>query len=446
MRIILRISKKICTFAPEIEKHNVIMLLLLIFLVLTLPIRWIIKKETNYERAIKLRKACNILLYIFVGVAIISAIISLLLKINFEDKSEMFGGLFFLFFFMPLYYYWVKSLLNIVDFYDESIISDLRYYILYLRSFKDDHKRDKEERKCMEMLYCLFCPYTVGIPSEFSPSEGAPRIYIGDKWKEQVSDLMHRAPIVFFRINETENFLWEVEQCLDNNFLEKSLFWIKSIPQYQQFALFMKEKGVTLPPIDTKQLNSILYFNNNNEAVILPVKSAMQRYAFFKQYTLDKAELLKPYYSYFYGNNKKLNLFFSRNYDAKLMPEVKQWSTAALLFPGYYILFHSFPYRYWSYIALLLFDVLTILSIAFGLTYALSHAMYWLILLCILLPVARLAFSYFMGRNARTMVWLSEKWTSLQEYQQSTKKADLATYILGTILSISIITMIFFIL
>ncbi len=423
------------------------MLLLLFYLLLTLPFRLVIKKTRDYNRAIKLRKLCHILLYFFVGIAIFTTIMNLLLKVNFANKYELLGGVILMFFFMPLYYYWAKSLLNVVDFYDEGIISNLQYYILYLRSFKDDQRRDKVERKCMETLYGLFCPFAVGIPSEFSPSEGAPRIYIGDKWKEQVHDLMNNAPIVFFRINDTENFLWEVEQCLDSNLLEKSLFWITDVSYYQHFASFLKEKGIVLPSIEKNQLNSILYFKKNNEVIICPVKSTKERNDFIEQFKSDKAALLKPYNSYFYGYNSKGKLFLSRKYDSMLLPEVRRWSAAALLFPEYYIVFHSFPYKYWSYLALLLFDAFTIFSIMIGANAFLSHTLSWLTLfipLGILLVSIRMAFAYFMGRNARTMVWLSEKWTSIHEYQESTKIAGITTYILGVIFAITIFTMIVF--
>lgn len=425
------------------------MLLLLLYLLLTLPFRGVIRMTRNYNRAIRLRKLCRVLLFFFVIIGIITVALDLLLRASSTNKYELFGGVVLLFFLMPLYYYYIKSLLNVVVFYDESIISELHYYILYLRSFKDDQRRDRVERKCMEVLYNLFCPFAVGVPSEFSPSEGAPRIYIGDKWKEQVGYLMHHAPLVFFRINDTENFLWEVEQCLNNNCLDKSLFWITNASYYQQFAAFMKEKGVELPSLEKDQINSILYFGKNNEAIICPVKSSKERKDFYKQYKLDKADLLSPYSSYFYGYNEKLKLFVSRQYDLNLLPEARKWSIAAILFPEYYIITHSFPYKYWSYIALLLVDALTIFTAFYGAIISLSQTMLWLILfipLFALLASIRIAISYFMGRNARTMVWLSEKWISSHEYQQSAKRADILTYILGISFIISVLAMIFFML
>ena len=137
------------------------MILLLFYLILTLPFRWAIKKTLDYDKAIRLRKLCHVLLYFFVGIAIVTMILNLLSKVSFENKNELVVDFLFLFFFMPVYYYWVKSLLNVVDYYDESIISELRFYVLYLRSFKDDQRRDKVEWKCMETIYNLFCPFAV---------------------------------------------------------------------------------------------------------------------------------------------------------------------------------------------------------------------------------------------------------------------------------------------
>ena len=153
---------------------------------------------------------------------------------------------------------------------------------------------------------------------------------------------MQKAPIVLFRINNTENFLWEVEQCLDKKLLDKSLFWITDASYYQNFASFMKGKGVELPSLEKIQLNSILYFNNSNDVIICRVRSLNERKYFLKQYKSDKADLLNPYSSYFYGYTEKLKLFLSKKYDSKLLPEVRRWSVAAMLFPEYYIVFHPF--------------------------------------------------------------------------------------------------------
>lgn len=422
-----------------------LMLLLLIYLLLTWPFRLVIKRTNDYNRAISLRKFCHVLLYVFVIIGVISVAIQLLLRGTNSSFYEFIGKGLVVLFFLPIYYLWAKSLLNYVDFYDETIIDRLQYFILYLRSFKDDKRRDAHEMRCMETMYNLFCPYAVGVPSEFSPSEGAPRIYIGEKWQEQVSRLFQKAPIVLFRISDTSNFLWEVEHCVDNNMLQKSLFWIGDKDYYCNFAALMQNKGYNLPPIENDHLNSILYFQNE-EIKILPINTKKQRDQFVETYKSDKTNLLEPYTSYLFGRDKKLKLFISNKYSPELIPEVKSWSFLAFFFPAFYSIFHSFSYRTLIYLGILMLDIITGMS-TLGAIALYKNGVWGSMMLCacasVLTIVFRLLLSYYMGRNAKSMVWLSEKWSSVEEYNYAQKRADRLTYFMvGVCLLVSALILI----
>ncbi len=403
---------------------------------MTLPFRLVIKRTKDYNWAISLRKFCKALLYVFVVVGVISVALELLLRGDDSSYLAFIGYGLGVLCFLPIYFLWAKSLLNYVDFYDEKIVDSLQYFILYLRSFKDDKRRDTKEMKCMETMYKLFCPFAVGVPSEFSPSDGAPRIYIGERWQEQVSNLFQKAPIVLFRISDTPNFLWEVEHCVDNNMLQKSLFWIANEDYSRNFVQLMMKKGYNLPQIEHQHLNSMLYFLDE-EIKILPIKTESQRNRFIEVYKLDKAALLEPYATYLYGRDKKLKLFISNHYHSELIPEVKSWSLSAFLFPAFYAIFHSFPYGILSYIAILILDAILVMS-TLGMM-GVFHKEYTVlsilsVLLATLTGGIRLSLSYFMGRNAKTMVWLSEKWYSIDEYNSAQKLSNWPTYIWGVVL------------
>ena len=83
-----------------------------------------------------------------------------------------------------------------LNFYNSSHIENLRYFVLYLRSFKDDKKKTGREAKLLRALYTFFCPFAVGKPNELKSSDiSAIRLYIGDGWKNDVLEMMKNTQI-----------------------------------------------------------------------------------------------------------------------------------------------------------------------------------------------------------------------------------------------------------
>jgi hypothetical protein len=110
-----------------------------------------------------------------------------------------------------------------LKFYSASHIKNLDYFVLFLRSFKDDKKKSNLEYRLMRALYSFFCPFAVGRPKDIQTSSlSAIRLYVGDDWKENVAEMMEKTPILLLRISDTDNFFWEFEQCIAKDYIEKA--------------------------------------------------------------------------------------------------------------------------------------------------------------------------------------------------------------------------------
>jgi len=106
---------------------------------------------------------------------------------------------------------------------------DQRPPVLYLRSFQDDDITSRplresalpfsftEEEYLVEVLNDFGPCIAIGQPGEKLPDLGAARLYVADdQWREQVRELLLSSKLVVLRAGKTKNFLWEVEQSIQN--------------------------------------------------------------------------------------------------------------------------------------------------------------------------------------------------------------------------------------
>ena len=249
------------------------------YLVLSLPFRLIIYYTSNYKLAIRCRKVSHWILMLctlfcaFQLVNIFSFMVNYksFFSGEFDSYRQMFLPMsFMLMFIIPLYYI-LSSLLGKLDFFSTEQVPYLRYFILYLRSFKEDNRRNQCERRLMAALRKIYQPYAIGQPNEFMPPRGAKRIYAGDDWQEAVLKMQREAPIILQRVNISEGYLWEFDQCVEHGYLEKVIFWVTDFKQYQTFRKYAKDEyDLDFPELhqlqDEEQVERLLGFSTDAAA------------------------------------------------------------------------------------------------------------------------------------------------------------------------------------
>lgn len=281
----------------------------LVFLIITLPFRIAIDRTNKYTTAITLRHIIDVCLYVFI---ILSCLFFSFRDIGalagFSGWMEILGLVFIILFIVP-YFYFIRWFFGYSFLYPSSHIKNLDYFILYLRSFKDDKKMLRKEYKLMKYLDQLFCTFEIGRPNEFYPSTGACRIYVGETWKESVTSLMSKAPIILMRVNTTDNYLWEFEQCYLNKYLPKTILWITDLDEYKRFSNHILQRyGISLPTVDL--INTVIYPTEIGFKVQNLNKKESYK-SFVKQYLADKKDLGDSWANYFYAKHNKAKLFFS---------------------------------------------------------------------------------------------------------------------------------------
>lgn len=384
-------------------------MIIIYYILLVAPIWIVFRFTTNYSVLIGCR---NFLKYSF-AVLCILCLASFVINNIFFDTSALAeneiarkkgGGIFYLLVIPLLWNIWMA--LWGLKFYGSTHIENLEYFVLYLRSFKDDKKKKNKEHRLMRTLYLsFFCPFAIGRPDEIR-SSGAIKLYVDDEWQENVLDMMERAPIILLRVSDTDNFFWEFEQCTVNEYIDKSLFWVSNIESYSKFRVkAAKQYNIEFPPVNNITDNCIIYKEENSFSVIRLTTRAS--YKEFVQAYNKSRNLVSNYYDYFCGRSVGLiKQFFLWKRDPYMMSGIQEWCWASFLFPELYIIFQRFPNRGWMYI----------LSLAFIFAICMVKTIFLLLFIPMLL--FRFLFMVYMGRNGKKMVWFSEKWESLEYFEE----------------------------
>ena len=377
-------------------------MIIIYLLIFVLPVWLVFRVTNNYSVLIGCR---NFLKYSFLILCVMSLASMILEKMTFDTtglstkeivrkKGEVFGIIAF----APLIWNIWMAIWGL-KFYNVSHIENLDYFILYLRSFKDDKKKTNLEYKLMRALYSFFCPFAVGRPKDIqSCSLSAIRLYVGDDWKNNVAEMMEKTPILLLRVSDTKNFFWEFEQCVINKHIEKSIFWVSDKNSYKVFyEKAMKGFDLTFPKIEDITDNCLIYKEGKSYSVFS--LNSKKSYAEFVQKYNELHHITSTHSDYFSGRDDGIvKQFFKWKRDSNMMEGVQKWCWTAFFFPSSYIIIQRFPNR--------------------GVLYLLS------LVTLILFPL-RIPLMIFMGRNAKKMVWLSEKWESVDYFEDIHQKNDL---------------------
>jgi hypothetical protein len=98
----------------------------------------------------------------------------------------------------------------------ESIITDAKPHLVYLRAFRSDAKMEptSEEEGLADLLRSFGELVAIGRPGERLPTPGAARIYTPDEeWKDVVKRQLRATRLVVIRAAAGENVLWELTQA-----------------------------------------------------------------------------------------------------------------------------------------------------------------------------------------------------------------------------------------
>jgi len=308
----------------------------------------------------------------------------------------------------------VHRFLGRQTFYSEDHERYLKYFILFLRSFKDDEIWRKSEKKLMRALKKLYQTYAIGRPDELMPPRGAKRIYVGERWKGLVITLQRRAPIILQRINMTDNFLWEFDQCVQHSYLNKVIFWVTNFDDYDAFQAMVAEKyGMWFPRIFEERKTEILFWmRGKNNFRIYPLRDKEDYKLLPPKYEGDHPELLKMHDLYLYGRDMSFwKILTMRKPDPRFPEGLQHWDWVGCLFPHFYVICHSTKHKWWLYLVIVLMLLFLIDLSPLGLLY--------------LLPMA------VFGQNGRTLCWLSHRWESSDWFEENYRRDNKLAMVLG---------------
>ncbi len=395
----------------------------LTFFILSLPLRLLIVYSNNYKVAIFCRKLADwLLLFILAVVVLQSLSASIQASLYLLSDENVFIGMMerviAALMTLPPFYLIVKHMVNKVEFYEAKHQKYLEYFILYLRSFKDD-KKTKSEKKLMKALKRLYYPFAIGRPNEFMPQQGAKRIYVGEDWRQVVIELQKKAPLILQRVNTSENFLWEFDQCVQGGHLPKVLFWVADYLEYAQFRELIASKyGLVFPELDARmKCEQVFYYLPDGSFRIYALKDDQAYHDLAKSYLKDHPMHKEQYKDYLYGRSwwKQLGLAFRTTYDKHIMPGVNRWSWIGFLCADFYLICQPIKWRILWYGILM---TMPLLCIHANVSWWYMSIMYGLL-------------SLVMGKNGRTLVWVSQKWESVALFNKSVHSRNILVVILG---------------
>lgn len=419
-----------------------------IYLLVLFVLSLIARITTNYKLLFGLRTCIK---YTFVAICaneIIQAIFSIALVIPFLDetphKYRVCGQLLgYVLLSVPIYYIW-DWLWGSNYYYGERHISFLRYFVLYLRSFNDDKRNKTKEFQLLYILENIFCPFCIGRPREIRPINGAVKIYLNANWKERAIELMKKAPIILLRMGNTENFTWEMEQCVSNNYFNKVLVWFTKTDINSDVWNSMQQKLDATLPLASSYKNCIAYMDGD-KFVIYPIDNNRQMRSFLVSYLKFRRDLWDSYRDYFYGRLWGNVNTLKWKYDNNILAGVQSWSWIAFFLPAFFCLFHRIRRRCLWYIAILLMDCLTVMAlIAVFAPGSMIFEGYYASCAIAVYVVIRFLVSLYWGRMGRTKIWYSEKWESLEYYENRYRKNNVyvicyAIFVFATFLFIWLI-------
>ena len=319
------------------------------------------------------------------------------------------------------YFHIMSWMVGRKPFYTKNHLQYLEYFTLYLRSFKDERKEKSLKQRMTKALSDWFPVYAIGKPDEFMPPTGAKRIYVDDDWQEIVLEMMERSKLILHRINTSDNYLWEFEQCYKKDYLQKSVFWADDLLDYAKFRKIVQLRfGLAFPPIENRKCHVVFYYKPDGtfRFIYLTTKEDYERFRLLFQQ--DRHELFQANKTYLYARKEKLSQLVKIWKDSIIPDRVQRWSWTAFWLPEFYIICQQIKYR------LLAFFIIIALLGGFSMVGQTTEAVFRAILVRLIIMVV-------MGRNGRKMVWLSRHWESMAFFEKNEYWGSFAAQLLGVV-------------
>lgn len=429
-----RVRDFLQTFASAwVSGFVMIPLFIVLYWILTWPLKIMASRAKSYKQAMRLRSISDLILFIMICFMIYEILLTDVFDSSQADPWDYMEDVLLSFsiavlLLVPLYQF-VHKYIGRQTFYSEDHERYLKYFILFLRSFKDDDKWEKSEEKLMKGLKKLFHPYAIGRPNELIPPHGAKRIYVGDGWKGLVISLQRRAPVILQRINMTDNFLWEFDQCVQHGYMDKVIFWVTDFDEYDEFqTMVAKRYGLWFPRLFEEKNTELLFYRRGEEGFrIYPLRVKADYKRLKNEYLKDHPELKEKHHTYFYGRNFSLwNILKTIKSDPELPEGICRWDWMAFFFPQFYVMCHSTKQKWWFYLISVILLLMFIDLNPFGLLY-----------LCPMI---------LLGRNGRELSWLSHHWESSDWFEVCYRQSNKIVLLLGIIFWVAqVLTFLFWI-
>jgi len=179
----------------------------------------------------------------------------------------------------------------------ESIITDAKPHLLYLRPFRSDYTTRREvfsheffatteEEQLADVLRPFGELVAIGRPGESLPTPGAARIYTTDaEWRDVVKRQMQTARLAVIMAAVGENVLWELTQAVGTLEPQKLLILVLEMKakDYESFRTKATPiLGVSLPERAIGRVSGFISFAANWKPSFLAFKAPYFRSGSFK--------------------------------------------------------------------------------------------------------------------------------------------------------------------
>lgn len=191
--------------------------------------------------------------------------IIMLIAVIYLIVGAVYAGFSWLTLFLSLIasYFAIKGFSNIFgDFLTSDNIDKIQLCNLYLRPFDVDYTTIglKIEKGITKHFSEYAQVFSIGNPSTILPTLGATSVFATDEnWKDTVTTLMERAKMVFIRIGQTDGTLWELKQCVEFDYQQKSIFIIDCMQQFELLSDYINEIGLQIKKTNCNEFAAIYY-------------------------------------------------------------------------------------------------------------------------------------------------------------------------------------------
>ena len=266
--------------------------------IVDIPFIRIIRKSNTAEEAIKHRKQLKTMRAVLFAVFLVGYVICGLALNNERWKIAPLSTLrdCFMWFFLMFFYLYIMRRYavfrgNISIFGKDDYLNKHNRFALFLREFENDmyfkRKRISEQKKQLRFseywfMYVLqkrIHACAIGMTKEYDSPYGAQRIYVNDEsWKEDVSELMGKADVIYVLVNDRPSCIWEIAQT--KHIQDKTVYIVDDIEKYNNVKNLVGTE-LCLPDIPKEMLICDKHFYitcYNREFLVRPYENTVEGY------------------------------------------------------------------------------------------------------------------------------------------------------------------------